>query len=90
MKASRDFERQVKGYGLTTAQILYRMPDFRNLVQEYLWQDYDLSPSFPELKKFLDYWRRSLEGPIVSVTITHADALKPAEFKAPGHLFLLN
>ena len=82
--------RHIKGYGLTTAQILYRMPDFRNRVQEYLWQDYDLSPEFPELKKFLDFWQRTLEGPVISVTITHANVLKPDSFKAPGHLFLLN
>lgn len=90
MTVSPDFQRQLKGYGLTTAQILYRMPDFRNLVQEYLWQDYDLSPEFPELQKFLEFWRRTLEGPVLSVTITHANVIKPAEFKAPGHLFLLN
>jgi uncharacterized protein Usg len=90
MSASADFAKQVKGYGLTTAQILYRMPDHRNLVQEYLWQEYDLSPNFPELKKFLDYWRRNLDGPVLSVTITHAKIIKPVEFKAPGHLFLLN
>ena len=90
MTVSSDFQRQLKGYGLTTAQILYRMPDFRNLVQEYLWQDYDLSPEFPELKKFLAFWQRTLEGPVLSVTITQANVIKPAEFKAPGHLFLLN
>lgn len=90
MSASPDFERQLQGYGLTTAQILYRMPDFRNLVQEYLWQDYDLSPDYPELRKFLDYWRKNLDGPVLSVTITHAKVIKPTEFKAPGHLFLLN
>ena len=90
MTVSSDFQRQLKGYGLTTAQILYRMPDFRNLVQEYLWQDYDLCPEFPELKKFLAFWQRTLEGPVLSVTITHANVIKPTEFKAPGHLFLLN
>ncbi|TMJ68454.1 MAG: Usg family protein, partial [Alphaproteobacteria bacterium] len=25
--ASKDFRRQLEGYGLTTAQILYRLPD---------------------------------------------------------------
>ena len=28
---SRDFIRQIEGYGLTTAKILYRMPDHPNL-----------------------------------------------------------
>ena len=49
---SRDFSRQVEGYGLTTANILYRMPDHRSILQEYIWQEYDLAPRFPELTSF--------------------------------------
>ena len=35
--ASRDFRRQLDGYGLTTAQILYRLPDHPSLLQTYVW-----------------------------------------------------
>ena len=45
--ASGDFKRQLQGYGLTTAQILYRLPDHPSLLQTYVWQDYDLCPNFP-------------------------------------------
>ncbi len=38
---------QLKGYGLTTAQILYRMPDHPSLLQSYVWQHYDIAPDFP-------------------------------------------
>jgi uncharacterized protein Usg len=48
---SKDFEKQVQGYGLTTAHILYRRPDHRWLLQSYVWQAYDLFPKFPELIK---------------------------------------
>ena len=37
--ASKDFRRQLEGYGLTTAQILYRLPDHPSLLQTYVWQD---------------------------------------------------
>ena len=37
---SRDFRRQLEGYGLTTANILYRRPDHPWLLQTYVWQDY--------------------------------------------------
>ena len=47
---SDDFRKQVLGYGLTTAQILYRMPDHPSLLQTYVWQNYDLFPKFPALK----------------------------------------
>ena len=56
---SEDFRKQVLGYGLTTAQILYRMPDHPSLLQTYVWQNYDLFPKFPALKDFLAFWRKS-------------------------------
>lgn len=46
-KVSRDFVLQLEGYGLATAEILYRMPDHPGLLQTYLWQEYDLCPRFP-------------------------------------------
>ena len=58
--SSKDFRRQLEGYGLTTANILYRRPDHPWLLQTYVWQDYDLSPMFPHLNKFLNFgWKRA-------------------------------
>ena len=57
------FLSQVRGYSLTTAEILYRMPDHPGLLQAFLWQEYDLAPRFPRLEAFLNYWREHLEGP---------------------------
>src|SRR4051794_20146436 len=79
---SHDFRRQLAGYGLTTAQILYRLPDHPNLLQTYVWQDYDLCPKFPVLNKFLAFWLKTLEGPLHSVTVAHARLIKPAEIRA--------
>ncbi|HRJ70354.1 MAG TPA: protein usg [Beijerinckiaceae bacterium] len=90
MSVTPAFRQQMKGYGLTTAQILYRMPDYRNLLQEYIWQDYDLAPHFPELKKFLEFWQDNLEGPLVSVTICQAEKIGPRKFGKVDGLFLLH
>jgi uncharacterized protein Usg len=68
---SVDFRRQLDGYGLTTANILYRLPDHQSLLQTYVWQAYDLAPQFPELRKFLDFWVERLDGPLHSVTVAH-------------------
>ena len=65
---SEDFRKQVLGYGLTTAQILYRLPDHPSLLQTYVWQNYDMFPKFPALKDFLSFWQEKLEGPLFSVT----------------------
>jgi uncharacterized protein Usg len=88
--ASADFRRQLEGYGLTTASILYHMPDHPGILQNYIWQQHDLHPYFPELRKFLDFWSRELEGLLHSVTVAHARLIKPAEFKAIGSEFRLN
>jgi uncharacterized protein Usg len=87
---SEDFAKQVKGYGLTTAHILYRLPDHPQLLQTYVWQDYDLFPRFPALVRFLDFWRRELEGPLHSVMVAHARLIKPAEIRAIGSEFRLH
>src|ERR1043166_5748594 len=79
---SEDFRKQVLGYGLTTAQILYRMPDHPSLLQTYVWQNYDLFPKFPALQDFLAFWQEKLDGPLHSVIVAHSRLIKPAEFRA--------
>lgn len=88
--ASQDFLKQVNGYGLTTAHILYRLPDFPRLLQAYVWQDYDLWPQFPALNRFLDFWCCELEGPLHSVTVAHSRLIKPAELRAVDGVFRLH
>jgi uncharacterized protein Usg len=87
---SEDFKRQLQGYGLTTAHILYRMPDYPSFLQTYVWQEYDLCPKFPSLNKFLAFWLEKLEGPLHSVTVAHARLIKPAEIRALDGEFRLN
>ena len=79
---SADFKKQLEGYGLTTAEILYRRPDHHWLLQSYVWQKYDLFPNFPELKRFLEFWKCNLEGPLHSVRVAHSKLISPAEMRA--------
>lgn len=90
MLASPEFKKQLEGYSLTTAEILYRMPDHPSLLQSYIWQDYDLCPDFPVLRKFLDFWARTLDGALFKVTVGHCKLIKPAELNALGAEFKLN
>jgi uncharacterized protein Usg len=87
---SIDFQKQVAGYGLTTAHILYRRPDHPWLLQTYIWQDYDLCPKFPELQRFLAFWQQQLEGPLHSVTVAHSRLIKPAEIRPVDGVFRLH
>jgi uncharacterized protein Usg len=59
-----DLLRQLEGFSLTTAEILYRLPDHPSLLQSYFCQDYDLAPKFPKLVDLLDYWAANLDGPL--------------------------
>ncbi|MBX6426259.1 MAG: usg protein [Variibacter sp.] len=86
----KDFRRQLEGYGLTTAHIHYRRPDHPWLLQTYVWQDYDLFPHFPGLQRFLDFWQRTLEGRLHSVTVAHSRLIAPAEIRAVNGEFRLN
>lgn len=73
--------RQLKDYRLTTAKILYHMPDHPTLLQEFVWQHYDIAPKFPELRRFLGFWERELEGRLHSVTVASAALITPARFR---------
>ena len=62
-------QQQLTGRRLTTAEIIYHLPDHPSLLQSYIWQAYDLAPHFPKLFKFLDFWTRHLDGKLHSVTV---------------------
>ena len=87
---SPDFIRQLAGYGLTTAEILYHMPDEPTRLQTYLWQAYDLAPTFPALTTFLCFWRDTLDGAIRSVRVGHAALMRPAEVALVGSTLSLH
>jgi uncharacterized protein Usg len=76
----RNFAAMLKGFSLTTAEILYRMPDHPSLIQSFIWQDYDLHPRFPKLVKFLDFWSSNLDGKLFRVSVAHCKLIRPSEF----------
>ncbi len=76
-----DFARQLQEYRLTTAEILYHLPDHPHVLQTFLWQHLDIAPKFPELRRFLEYWSRNLDGRLHSVKVASAQLIKPAEMR---------
>jgi uncharacterized protein Usg len=84
-----DLLRQMKGYRLTTAEILYHRPDHPVLLQSYVWQEYDIAPRFPVLNKFLQFWTRELDGKLHSVRVAATGIIAPAELKYYGGHFVL-
>ena len=89
MRDTPELELMLRGYGLTTAKILYHFPDHPHLLQTYLWQDYDLAPKFPALFRFIAFWTERLDGPLHSVAFTHKRLIAPNEWrKIDGEIVL--
>jgi uncharacterized protein Usg len=80
----RDIEKLVKSWRLTTAEILYHMPDHPALLQSFVWQELDLAPRYPRLIGFLDYWRRNLDGRLHSVRVAQVGLIAAAELRHAG------
>lgn len=68
----------VGGYRLTTAEILYHLPDHPRLLQSFVWQELDIAPRFPVLRRFLDFWTHNLDGKLHSVKVAQAPLLVPS------------
>ena len=71
-KVSDHEKQELRDYRLTTAEIIYRLPDHPDLLQSFIWQKLDVAPDFPELRRFLEFWSRNLEGKLHSVRVGQA------------------
>ena len=87
---SVDFKKRLMGYSLTTAEILYRMPDHQSVLQSFVWQEYDLHPRFPNLRKFLDFWSENLDGPLHQIRVAHTQLVTPTDFAFVDGELILN
>ena len=79
---SGGFEQQLKGYRLATAEIVYHLPDHPSLLQTFIWQHYDIAPEFPELRRFLDFWKKNIEGRLHSVRVARQDLVGPGRWRS--------
>ena len=84
-----DFRKQLQDYRLTTAEIIYRLPDHPALLQSFIWQELDIAPRFPILHKFLRFWETRLEGKLYMVKVAHQALIKPSEFRYFGGEFMV-
>lgn len=84
------FEQVLKGSRLVTVEVLYQIPDFPALVQEFVWQTHDMIPEYPRLQQFLDYWDRHIEGKRLSTRVYTVGLIHPSEWTHVGGLYRLN
>ena len=75
-----DFVKQLKDYRLTTAEILYHIPDYPDFLQSFIWQEYDIAPKFPVLNRFLSFWEENLDGKLHSVQLASQKLITQGEY----------
>ena len=85
-----DIKSLLEDFCLTTAEIIYHLPDHPHILQSYIWQDYDRYPDFPKLYRFLSFWSRSLDGQLHSVHISVAGHLIFPKYSFAKDEFYIN
>ncbi|MBV9522563.1 MAG: Usg family protein [Alphaproteobacteria bacterium] len=81
---------QLRGYRLTTAEIIYRLPDHPHLLQSFVWQNLDIAPKFPVLHRFLDFWESHIEGKLHSVQVASTGIIAAGELRHAAIGFVLH
>jgi uncharacterized protein Usg len=58
---------------LVTLEVVYYRPDFRSILQEFVWQTEDQVPGIPRVHRFLDHWRREIDAVIREARLSVGD-----------------
>jgi len=85
----RDLSLMLQDYRLTTAEILYHMPDHPHLLQSFVWQDYDIGPQFPVLTQFVEFWEKNLDGRLHSVKVASVGLIGPSQYAHANAVYTL-
>lgn len=70
---------------LVSLRVYYYMPDYRDLIQEFMWQTMDIKPKYPRVNKFLNYWKENIEAVIADVEMTEMD--KKPKYRSVDDIF---
>ena len=87
MRHDSDFEKLARGHSLVTVSIIYYVPDYSSIVNEFLWQTLDIKPKYPRVEQFLDFWQREIEAVIKEIRVFDATSLDPSKFRSIADVF---
>ena len=57
------------------------LPDHPALLQSFVWQQLDMAPDYPMLRRFLDFWTRHIEGKLHSVKVAQMPLISPGRMR---------
>ena len=52
---------------IVTVNVFYWMPDYQNVLQQFIWQTDDVRPEYPRVHKFLNYWHDNIDAVIEEI-----------------------
>ena len=59
----------IKQKVLITINVYYWMPDYENILQQFIWQTLDIKPKYPRIKRFLDHWHNNIDAIVSEIQI---------------------
>ena len=63
----------IKRKVLVTLNVYYWMPDYENILQQFVWQTIDVKPKYPRIHKFLDYWHNNIDAIVNEIQICESE-----------------
>jgi uncharacterized protein Usg len=63
----------LKQYKLVTIDVFYYMPDYRHVIQQFIWQTVDEVPDIPRTHRFLKFWKENICATIQNVVISKSE-----------------
>tara|TARA_R110002020_G_scaffold29767_9_gene93983 strand:+ start:1361 stop:1633 length:273 start_codon:yes stop_codon:yes gene_type:complete len=74
---------------LVLVNVFYWMPDYENVLQEFIWQTKDIEPTYPRVNKFLNYWKDNVDAVINEVVLsTSTSSNSTYRYLEKGHEIL--
>ena len=58
---------------LVTLNVYYWMPDYENILQQFVWQTMDIKPKYTRVHKFLDYWHNNIDAIVSEIQICESE-----------------
>ena len=63
----------IRNKTLVTLNVYYWMPDYDNILQQFIWQTMDVKPKYPRINKFLDFWHNNIEAIVSEIQICESE-----------------
>jgi uncharacterized protein Usg len=74
-------------YRLVTVGVFYYLPEYSNIIQEFMWQTDDRVPELVRVHKFLNHWHTNIDAVISEVRISCSDPFSTSNFKKIDYEF---